>query len=198
MFSLPDLPYAYNALEPYIDEETMRIHHDKHHAKYIENLNTALSGQDKFLSMDINELMKNLDQIPEEIRTKVQNNGGGHANHSLFWTVMAPDAVQPSENMKEKINASFGSFDNFKKKFSETAQGIFGSGWAWLVVDGDKLVVVTTPNQNSPLLDGKQPILGLDVWEHAYYLKYKNDRAGYINNWFNVVNWQQVEQNLQI
>lgn len=198
MFTLPDLPYSYSALEPYIDEETMRIHHDKHHAKYVENLNAALSGQDKFLNMDINELMKNLDQVPEEMRIKVQNNGGGHANHSLFWTVMAEGGKQPSNSMTEMLNTSFGDFNSFKEQFSKAAADIFGSGWAWLIVNGDKLVITTSPNQNSPLLDGKQPILGLDVWEHAYYLKYQNKRADYIAGWWNVVNWEQVEQNLQI
>lgn len=195
MFTLPPLPYDYNALEPHIDEETMRIHHDKHHATYVKNLNDALAGHDDFLNMDINELIKNLDKVPEEIRTKVRNNGGGHANHSLFWQVMGPKpGGGPSGNLADAIKKAFGNFSTFQEKFTNAGLGRFGSGWAWLVAEGGKLKIEDSPNQDSPIMEGRVPILGLDVWEHAYYLKYKNMRADYIKAWWNVVNWKEVEK----
>ena len=199
MFTLPDLPYAYNALEPFIDERTMQIHHDKHHAAYVKNLNDALVGQDALLAMPVEELMKNLSQVPEAMRTKVRNNGGGHANHSFFWTIMAPfvaGALQgkPSGDLAKTIDAAFGSFEKFQEQFVAAGMGRFGSGWVWLVKHEGSLVIVDTPNQDTPLMEGKNPILGLDVWEHAYYLKYQNMRADYIKAWWNVVNWTEVEK----
>lgn len=200
MFTLPDLPYDYNALEPYIDEETMHLHHDKHHAAYIKNVNDALAGHDDLLNMPIEELIQNLDKVPEDIRTKVRNNGGGHANHSLFWEVMGSQPAgglggQPSGKLADSINASFGDFATFQEKFTAVATGRFGSGWAWLVVKDGKLEILDTPNQDSPLMDKKgTPILCLDVWEHAYYLKYRNLRADYIKAWWNVVNWPEVQK----
>jgi len=195
MFKLPDLPYNYNALEPFIDETTMHLHHDKHHQTYVDNLNKALEGHDDLLGMEISELVKNLDKVPEELRIKVRNNGGGHFNHSLFWEIMAKnDTKEPVGEVKEGIEKTYGSFDEFKKKFSEKGLGRFGSGWIWLMPD---MTIVDTPNQDSPLMDGKMPILGLDVWEHAYYLKYQNRRAEYIENWWNVINWEKVEENFK-
>lgn len=195
MFTVPDLPYDYNALEPSIDEETMHLHHDKHHAAYVKNLNDALAGHDNLLSMDIEELIRNLDQVPEDIRTKVRNNGGGHLNHSLFWQIMGPNAGgEPTGELAEAINATFGSFAEFKEKFAAAGTGRFGSGWVWLVKDGDSLAIMDTVNQDSPVSQGKTPILGLDVWEHAYYLKYQNRRPEYIENWWNVVNWEKVSE----
>ncbi len=193
MFSLPDLPYAYNALEPYIDERTMQIHHDKHHAAYVKNLNDALIGHDDWLSMSIEELLKNLSKVPENVRTKVRNNGGGHANHSLFWQIMAPKAGrQPGGALGKAIDDAFGSFAQFQEKFAAAGIGRFGSGWAWLSLENGKLSIEDSANQDSPLMQGRTPILGLDVWEHAYYLKYQNVRADYIKNWWNVVNWDEV------
>lgn len=196
MFTLPDLPYDYNALEPYIDEQTMRIHHDKHHGVYVSNLNDALKDHPGLLNMGITELIKSLDKVPEEIRTKVRNNGGGHANHSLFWEIMAPSGKggggMPEGKLADTINSTFGSLDSFKEKFTSSGTGRFGSGWAWLVADGGKLAIMDTPNQDTPLAEGKTLILGLDVWEHAYYLKYQNRRAEYIEAWWNVVNWQKA------
>lgn len=193
MFTLPELPYDYAALEPHVDAETMHLHHDKHHATYVKNLNDALAGYDDLLAMDINELLKNLDRVPEDVRTKVRNNGGGHANHSLFWTLMGPQkGGAPTGPVADAITASFGSFDTFKTQFSATALARFGSGWIWVVKDQTTLTIVDTPNQDSPIMDGKQVILGLDVWEHAYYLKYKNMRADYVAAWWNVVNWETV------
>jgi Fe-Mn family superoxide dismutase len=198
MFKLPNLSYSYNALEPYIDEQTMIIHHTKHHQGYIDNLNSALSSLnlDNFLNMDINDVVSQLDQVPEEIRIKVRNNGGGHANHSLFWNIMAPKpAGSPSGEFLDAINSTFGSFDNFKEKFTLAGIGRFGSGWVFLVVSNSKLEILDTPNQDNPLMNGAGvPILGLDVWEHAYYLKYQNKRADYIAAWWNVVNWKEVEK----
>ena len=195
MFTLPELPYDYNAFEPHFDEETMRIHHDKHHATYVENLNKTLIGHEDLLAMDINELVKGLDKVPNEIRVKVRNNAGGHANHSLFWTLMLPAqrASSPVGRLKESIDRTFGDFETFQEKFTESALGRFGSGWAWLILDGSDLTIVDTPNQDSPLMEGKTPLLGLDVWEHAYYLKYQNRRAEYIEAWWHVVNWQRAE-----
>lgn len=200
MYTLPDLPYAYNALEPYIDERTMQIHHDKHHAAYVKNVNDALtlSGVEGLLAMPIEELMKNLAKVADAVRTKVRNNGGGHFNHSLFWTVMSTnpkgDARTPSGELATAIQSAFGDFVKFQELFSAAGMGRFGSGWVWLVVDGKKLTITDTPNQDNPLMDGKTPVLGLDVWEHAYYLKYQNVRADYIKAWWNVVNWSEVEK----
>jgi superoxide dismutase, Fe-Mn family len=197
MFTLPELPYAYNALEPFIDERTMQIHHDKHHAAYIKNLNDALAGQDALLSVPVETLIADLSQVPEAVRTKVRNNAGGHANHSFFWQIMGPaTGGQPEGKLKDAIQASFGSFEQFQEKFAAAGVGRFGSGWVWLVSDGGKLSIMDTPNQDSPLMEGKTPILGLDVWEHAYYLKYQNVRPDYIKAWWNVVNWKEVEKRL--
>jgi len=195
-FTLPPLPYPYDALEPYIDAQTMEIHHTKHHQGYVNNLNKALEGYPELQNKSIEELLRGINEIPEAIRTAVRNNGGGHANHSLFWTIMKPNGGgEPSGELAEAIKATFGSFEAFKEKFSAEAAGRFGSGWAWLVVDENgKLQVYSTPNQDSPYMQGHTPILGLDVWEHAYYLKYQNRRAEYIQNWWNVVNWDQVAQ----
>lgn len=194
-YELPALPYAYNALEPYIDEQTMIIHHDRHHATYVNNLNAALEGHDELSSKSVEELIANLDAVPENIRTAVRNNGGGHANHTLFWNILAPNAGgAPTGEVAEAINAAFGSYDNFKDEFAKAAATRFGSGWAWLVVDNGQLAITSTPNQDSPLSEGKTPILALDVWEHAYYLKYQNKRPEYINAFFNVVNWDEVNR----
>lgn len=194
MFTLPDLPYHYDALEPYIDKETMVLHHDKHHAAYVKNLNEALLGQEELLNMTSEVLVKNLDQVPEEIRTKVKNNGGGHINHSLFWTIMAPESKEkrPEGKLLDTIDNTFGSFESFKERFREAGLARFGSGWVWLIVNNRKLSIVDTPNQDSPIFEGKTPILALDVWEHAYYLKYQNRRADYINAWWNVISWTKV------
>ncbi len=193
-FVLPKLPYAFDALEPYIDARTMEIHHDKHHAAYVKNLNTALEGQPQFLKMKIDELMRNIDKVPKAIRQTVINNGGGHANHSLFWVIMGPKAGgEPSGALAKAIDSAFGSFDKFKEKMSTAAGKRFGSGWAWLIVDkGGKLDVLSSANQDTPLMEGQTPILGLDVWEHAYYLKYQNRRPDYVKAWWNVVNWKAV------
>ncbi|MBI4067247.1 superoxide dismutase [Candidatus Gottesmanbacteria bacterium] len=201
MFKLPDLPYAYDALEPYIDTETMHLHHDKHHATYVKNLNDALVGQDKFLNMTPEELMKSLNQVPADVRMKVRNNGGGHINHTFFWEIMGPKmGGEPTGKVAGAIKSTFGDFAKFTEAFSKAGVGRFGSGWAWLVADGGKLTITDTPNQDNPWMEavpagrqGKMPILGIDVWEHAYYLKYKNMRADYIKAWWNVVNWKRVE-----
>ncbi|MEM7785569.1 MAG: superoxide dismutase [Planctomycetota bacterium] len=191
-YSLPELPYAHDALEPHIDAKTMEIHHGKHHNGYVTKVTAALEGTD-LGSKSIEELVSNLDAVPEDKRGAVRNNGGGHANHSLFWTVMSPDGGgEPSGELAEAINATFGSFDGFKEKFSAAAGTRFGSGWAWLSVDNGKLVVESTPNQDSPLMEGRTPILGLDVWEHAYYLNYQNRRPDYVSAFFNVINWNAV------
>jgi Fe-Mn family superoxide dismutase len=199
MFILPDLGYSFDALEPHIDAKTMEIHHDKHHATYVDKLNAALVGHDELQKMDIVELITNLDKVPEDIRTVVRNNGGGHANHSFFWTIMSPKGGgEPGSQLAEAINKEFASFENFKLKFKEAALGRFGSGWAWLCSeDGDgKLHICSTPNQDSTVMENKShaPLLGLDVWEHAYYLKYQNKRPDYIDAWWNVVNWGKVEE----
>ncbi len=193
MFILPELSYVPQALEPYIDKETMTIHHDKHHATYVKNLNDALLGHEDLLEMDVYKLIRNLDKVPEEIRTKVRNNGGGHANHSLFWTIMAPGGANPEGKVVEAIKSTFGDIASFQEKFEATALARFGSGWVWLISEKGKLSISDTPNQDSPIMEGKTPILGLDVWEHAYYLKYQNRRADYVKAWWNVVNWKQVE-----
>ncbi len=196
-FTLPALPYAHDALEPYIDARTMEIHHGKHHQGYTNNLNKALEGHADLQNKAIEDILRHIERVPEGIRTAVRNNGGGYANHSLFWTVMAPDAGgAPTGKLAEAINAAFGSFDAFKEAFSASAGTRFGSGWAWLVVDGGgKLHVYSTANQDSPYMQGHTPILGLDVWEHAYYLHYQNRRGDYVSNWWNVVNWPQVARN---
>uniref|UniRef100_A0A7C4QPJ1 Superoxide dismutase n=1 Tax=Schlesneria paludicola TaxID=360056 RepID=A0A7C4QPJ1_9PLAN len=192
-YTLPALPYPYNALEPHIDARTMEIHHTKHHQAYINNANKALEAHPALAALSAEELIRDLSRVPEDIRTTVRNNAGGHANHSLFWTVMAPNAGgTPTGELAEAITANFGSFDAFKEKFSAAAAGRFGSGWAWLVVHGGKLEVMSTPNQDSPLMEGKIPILGLDVWEHAYYLHYQNRRPDYIAAFWNIINWPEV------
>jgi Fe-Mn family superoxide dismutase len=195
-YELPPLPYDYNALEPHIDEMTMRIHHDRHHATYVNNVNQALEPYPDLAALPIEELVRNLDRVPENIRTTVRNNGGGHANHSLFWVIMSPNGGgQPSGELAEAINRTFGSFDNFKQQLTQAALTRFGSGWAWLSVDANgNLVVESTPNQDTPLMEGRTPILGVDVWEHAYYLKYQNRRNEYVAAWWNVVNWPEVER----
>lgn len=193
MFTLPDLPYDFGALEPWVDETTMRLHHDKHHATYVKNVNDALAGNEELLNMDINDLIQNLDKVPENVRTKVRNNGGGHANHTLFWTMMAPNAEKlPAGIVADKLGNQFGSFEEFKEEFTKAALGVFGSGWAWVITDGDGLKIVTTPNQDTPVMEGNHPILGIDVWEHAYYLNYQNRRPDYLKAWWNVVNWAEV------
>ena len=191
-YSLPELPYALDALAPNIDAKTMEIHHGKHHNGYVTKLNKALEGTD-LDSKSVEELIGDLSVVPEDKRGAVRNNGGGHANHSLFWTIMSADGGgDPSGALADAIKAEFGSFDDFKKQFSNAAGTRFGSGWAWLSVDGGKLVIESTPNQDSPLMEGRTPILGLDVWEHAYYLNYQNRRPDYIAAFFNVVNWSAV------
>ncbi len=191
---LPDLPYAKDALEPHIDERTMEIHHDRHHAAYVNNLNNAIEGNSELESMSIEELLKNLDSVPENIRTAVRNNGGGHANHTLFWEIMGPNGGgSPSGALGDAISTKFGGVDGLKEKVNAAGAGQFGSGWAWLVVgNGGELEVMSTPNQDSPLTAGKTPILGVDVWEHAYYLKYQNARPAYLEAWWNTVNWDAV------
>merc|ERR1712093_223884 len=194
-YELPQLPYAYDALEPHIDKETMNIHHTKHHNTYISNVNAALEGNADLAAKSVEELVSNLDAVPESIRTAVRNNGGGHANHSLFWSILSPDGGgNPTGELGEAINAKFGSYDSFKEEFVKAATTRFGSGWAWLVVNNGELEVTSTPNQDSPLMDGKTPILGLDVWEHAYYLNYQNRRPDYIASFWNVVNWDEVSK----
>lgn len=194
-YTLPDLPYAYDALEPYIDVETMHLHHDKHHNTYVTNLNAAIDKHPELGTKSVEELIADMDSIPEDIRTAVRNNGGGHANHAFFWEIMAPNAGgAPTGEIKDAIDAAFGSFDKLKEEFKTAATGRFGSGWAWLVLNNGKLEVTSTPNQDSPLMDGKTPVLGLDVWEHAYYLNYKNVRPEYIDAFWNVVNWDKVNE----
>jgi len=197
MFKLPDLPYAYDALEPYIDKETMELHHSKHHASYVDNLNKALEGHDDLLNKGVEELLLDIDSIPEDIKQKVINHGGGHANHTLFWNTMNPKPKgAPEGELSEVLNSTFGDLDAFKEKFTEKAMGIFGSGWAFLILTPDnKFELKRQSFQNSPLMNGNTPLLGLDVWEHAYYLKYQNRRADYIKAWWNVVNWDAVEKN---
>jgi Fe-Mn family superoxide dismutase len=193
---LPDLPYPHAALEPIIDEQTMRIHHGKHHAGYVSKLNAALEDHPDLQNKSIKDLLRGINSIPEEIRTAVRNNGGGHANHSLFWRAMAPDAGgEPTGELADAISETFGSFDKFKEEFSKAATGQFGSGWGWLVVSGGNLKIYSTPNQDSPYMKGDTPVIGVDVWEHAYYLKYQNDRGTYVDKWWGVVNWQQVNEN---
>lgn len=192
-FELPKLPYAEDALEPHIDKETMNIHHTRHHNTYVTNLNAALQGNEELLSKSVEEVIANLDAVPEAVRTAVRNNGGGHANHSLFWQILSPNGGgAPAGELADAINNKFGSFESFKEEFAKAATTRFGSGWAWLSVSNGELEVSSTPNQDSPIMEGKTPILGLDVWEHAYYLKYQNKRPDYIGSFWNVVNWDEV------
>jgi len=195
-YTLPELPYPYDALEPYIDELTMTIHHQKHHGGYVTKVNAALEKAPEWQGKSIEEVLANLNQLPADIQTAVRNNGGGHYNHSIFWTIMGPNGGgEPTDELGEAITSAFGSFSNFKEHFSNVAATHFGSGWAWLVIDENgRLQVYSTLNQDSPVLKGHKPILGLDVWEHAYYLKYQNRRPDYIANWWNVVNWEAVNQ----
>ena len=190
---LPALPYAHDALEPFIDTMTMQIHHGKHHATYVTNLNAALEQYPDFQKHSVDDLIRNIANVPEAIRTAVRNNGGGHANHAMFWQIMAPKAGgDPSGPLADAIKASFGSFEAFKGEFKKAALGRFGSGWAWLVNNGGKLAIESTPNQDSPLMEGRQAVMGIDVWEHAYYLKYQNRRADYVDAWWSVVNWSEI------
>ena len=194
--SLPELSYDYNALEPHIDARTMEIHHTKHHQTYINNLNAALENHPDLQDKPLEDLIRDLASVPEDIRGAVRNNGGGHLNHSMFWTVMSPGGGgQPSGDLGTAIDSAFGSFSDFQDAFAKAGAMRFGSGWAWLCVDGNKLIVTSTPNQDNPVTDGLTPILGLDVWEHAYYLNYQNRRPDYIKAWWNVVNWDQVAAN---
>jgi superoxide dismutase, Fe-Mn family len=193
---LPPLPYGFDALEPYIDAKTMEIHHDKHHGTYVTNLNKALEGHADLQKLSIAELLAQITKVPENIRTAVRNNGGGHANHSLFWKIMKKGGGgEPRGALAEAINKAFGSFTDFKTKLNQAATTRFGSGWAWLFIRDGKLTVESTPNQDSPLMEGSKPVMGIDVWEHAYYLKYQNRRPEYIEAWWNVVNWDQVADN---
>jgi Fe-Mn family superoxide dismutase len=190
---LPALPYAHDALEPFIDTMTMQIHHGKHHATYVANLNAALEQYPDFQKHSIDDLIRNLANVPEAIRTAVRNNGGGHANHAMFWQIMAPKAGgDPSGPLADAIKASYGSVEAFKGEFKKAALGRFGSGWAWLVNNGGKLAIESTPNQDSPVMEGRQVVMGIDVWEHAYYLKYQNRRADYVDAWWSVVNWSEI------
>jgi Fe-Mn family superoxide dismutase len=192
-FTLPPLPYAYEALEPHIDTQTMQIHHDKHHAAYVNNLNAALKDQSRFDGLSVEEILKKINDVPENIRTAVRNNGGGHANHTMFWEIMGPNGGgSPSGALADAINAAFGGLDQLKAAINDAGAKRFGSGWSWLVVDGGSLKVLSTANQDSPLMDGQTPVLGVDVWEHAYYLKYQNRRPDYLSAWWNTVNWEAV------
>jgi Fe-Mn family superoxide dismutase len=192
-FTLPPLPYPYDALEPHIDARTMEIHHTKHHQTYVNNLNAAVEKAPELAGKSIDELMRGINSVPEAVRTQVRNNGGGHWNHSMFWELMSANAGgEPSGKLADAIKSAFGDFSKFKEQFTAAGTGRFGSGWAWLLNDGGKLSITSTPNQDNPLMDGKNAILGLDVWEHAYYLKYQNRRPDYIGAWWNVVNWDAV------
>ncbi len=191
-YSVPDLPYDYNALEPHIDEETMRIHHDKHHQAYVDKANAALEGTE-WADKDVNEVLQNLDSLPDDKKGPVRNNAGGHSNHSFFWEIMSPDGGgEPDGDVKAAIDEAFGDFSSFQEEFKNAGIGQFGSGWAWLIHDGSGVAVVSTPNQDTPVSDGKTPLLGVDVWEHAYYLKYQNKRPDYLDAFWNVVNWAKV------
>jgi len=195
---LPPLPYDFAALEPHIDAQTMQIHHGKHHAAYVNNLNAALEKHAALQSKSAEDLIRNLGAIPEEIRTAVRNNGGGHVNHTMFWQIMGPGkGGAPSGRIAEAITGAFGSFDAFKEQMNKAGVGRFGSGWAWLVSSGGKLAIESTANQDNPMSDGKHPIMGIDVWEHAYYLKYQNRRPDYLAAWWNVVNWDEVNKRLK-
>jgi Fe-Mn family superoxide dismutase len=193
-YSVPDLPYGYDALDPHIDEETMRIHHDKHHQAYVDKANAALEGTE-WADLDVAEVLTKLDDLPDDKRNPVRNNAGGHYNHSLFWTSMSPDGGgEPSGDLGDAINEALGSYDDFKTKLKEAGVNQFGSGWAWLVHDGSGLAIVSTANQDNPVSNGQTPLLGVDVWEHAYYLKYQNKRPDYLKAWWNVVNWDKVAE----
>ena len=195
--TLPPLPYDYGALEPHIDARTMEIHHTKHHQGYVTNLNAALEKAPNLQNKSLEDLLGNLDAVPESVRTAVRNNGGGHWNHSMFWQIMGPAAgAEPTGKLADAMKSAFGDFAQFKEKFAAAATSRFGSGWAWLLADGGKLSIESTPNQDNPVMQGKSPILGLDVWEHAYYLKYQNRRADYIGAWWNVVNWDVVAKRM--
>lgn len=196
MYTLPPLPYNHSALEPWVDTETMKLHHDKHHQAYVDNLNKALDGQADLLKLDISELVTKLDKVPENIRTKVRNNAGGHFNHSLFWETMTPETTSMSTELSQEIASEFGGIEKFQEEFSAKALAHFGSGWVWLVKDNDKLKIEDSDNQDNPLMQNSKAtiLLGLDVWEHAYYLKYKNMRAEYIKSWWNIVNWTEVSK----
>lgn len=197
MHTLPDLPYSFDALEPHFDAQTMEIHHDKHHAGYVNKLNTALEGHDNLTQLSISDLLKKLDELPEEIQKAIRNSGGGHFNHSLFWPLLSPNGGTPvSGSLQDAINEEFGSIENFQEAFSQKAATLFGSGWTWLAQNSEKkLSIIQTPNQDTPLAQGLSPIIGLDVWEHAYYLKYQNRRPDYINAFWNVLNWNQAQEN---
>jgi Fe-Mn family superoxide dismutase len=196
--SLPPLPYASDALEPHIDKQTMEIHHGKHHNAYVTNLNAALEKHPELQSKSVDDLLKNINTVPEDIRTAVRNNGGGHANHTMFWQIMGPNGGgAPTGAIADAINAAFGGFDKFKEEVKKAAVGRFGSGWAWVIDNGGKLVVESSANQDSPLMEGKKVVFGVDVWEHAYYLKYQNRRPDYVDAWWNVVNWAEVNKRLR-
>ena len=202
-YELPKLPYAYDALEPWIDAKTMEIHYTKHHATYVAKLNEALDKHPELEKKELSDLLRNINTVPDDIRVAVRNHGGGHVNHSLFWRIMTPQSAggggEPSGKLAELIDSTFGNYKNFKDEFSKAAAGIFGSGWAWLVNDSiKKLSIISFPNQDSPLLKDLHPIIGLDVWEHAYYLKYQNRRPEYIENWWHVVNWEKAERNFKV
>ena len=190
-FEVPPLPYDYDALEPHIDEETMRLHHDKHHQAYVDNANKALEGTD-WADRPVEEILQSLDSLPEDIRMAVRNNAGGHANHSFFWEIMSPVGGEPVGDLAEAIDSAFGGAQQLAEQVNDAGVKRFGSGWTWLVLDGDSLAVTSTPNQDSPLSEGKTPILGIDVWEHAYYLEYQNRRPEYLQAWWNVANWQEI------
>ena len=197
-FTLPALPYAPESLAPHIDKMTMEIHHGKHHNAYVTNLNAALEKAPELAGKSLEDLVKGLSSVPEAIRTAVRNNGGGHLNHSMFWQIMGPGGGgAPSGAIADAINSSFGSFDKLKEQFKAAALGRFGSGWAWIIDNGGKLVVESTANQDNPLMDGKKPVFGIDVWEHAYYLKYQNRRPDYVDAWWNVVNWAEINKRLR-
>jgi Fe-Mn family superoxide dismutase len=194
-FELPNLPYGFDALEPHIDTATMQIHHGKHHQAYVNNLNAAIEKAPDLAGKSLDDLMRGINDVPESVRMAVRNNGGGHWNHSMFWKWMAPNAGgQPTGNVAKAIDGSFGGFDKLKEQWAAAGAGRFGSGWVWLIKDGGKLSITSTPNQDNPLMEGKKAILGLDVWEHAYYLRYQNKRPDYITAWWNVVNWDEVEE----
>jgi Fe-Mn family superoxide dismutase len=196
--TLPPLPYPSEALEPHIDKQTMEIHHGKHHAAYVNNLNAALEKHQDLQSKSVEDLLRNINSVPEAARTAVRNNGGGHANHTMFWQIMGPNAGGPPKGaIADAINSSFGSFDKFKEEFKKAGVGRFGSGWAWLIDSGGKLSIESSANQDSPVMEGKKIVMGLDVWEHAYYLKYQNRRPDYIDAWWNVVNWSEVNKRLR-
>jgi Fe-Mn family superoxide dismutase len=197
-FTLPALPYDFSALEPHIDAKTMEIHHGKHHQTYVNNLNAAIEKAPELANKSIEDLMRNVNSLPEAVRAPIRNNGGGHWNHSMFWQIMAPKAGgEPGGNLGAAIKSAFGDFAKFREQFSAAGVGRYGSGWAWLINSGGKLSIASTPNQDNPLMEGQKAIMGLDVWEHAYYLKYQNRRPDYISAWWNVVNWKEVEKRFQ-